>query len=343
MASLESLPAPLPLFIAKDLPDLKALDNWRRSSALFVAIFAKHAVELLEHLMLATLHEDLISELRAHVLLMADLGRWRRTDMAEDRLYENAQSPLPRNMPVEAVSQTLRTFSFLHFLGGQVAEAKLQELYALPHYSSKCGFNTPSYYTTEGTPYEVPAPGFLDWTEEQRVLKSLFHIRNYALLGLEIHQPPAQPRALWKFCIVYECYRLFEDHLSEITQTPIPTAPSCWRAPAPRCDEHLQDWPNDGNITDTTDGWRFFHARCALRSAFRSPMSHTDWIVFSDLGMAIWSHRRLVLDLALVDRKRRRTHKPAESRPNFVFSWWMLGRDRIPAKDDEYSFLDIVI
>jgi hypothetical protein len=72
-------------------------------------------------------------------------------------------------------------------------------------------------------------------------------------------------------------------------------------------------------------------------------MSHTDWIVFSDLGMAIWSHRRLVLDLALVDRKRRRTHKPAESRPNFVFSWWMLGRDRIPAKDDEYSFLDIVI
>jgi len=238
---------------------------------------------------------------------------------------------------------TLQTFSFLHSLGGQVAEAKLQELYALPHYSSKCGFDTPSYYATEGIPYDVPAPSSLDWTEEQRVLKSLFHIRNHALLGLEIHQPPSQPRALWRFCIVYECYRLFEDHLYEITQMSIATSPSCWRVPAPRCDEHLQDWPNDSNITGTTDGWRFFHARCALRSAFRSPMSHTDWIVFSDLGMAIWSHRRLVLDLALVGRKRRRARKPAESRPNFVFSWWMLGRDRIPAKDDECSFLDIAI
>jgi len=103
MASLESLPAPLPLFIAKDLPDLKALDALRQSSALFVAVFTRHAVELLEHLMLATLHEELVSELRAHVLLVADLERWRRTDSAVERLYEDAQSPLARNMPAEAV------------------------------------------------------------------------------------------------------------------------------------------------------------------------------------------------------------------------------------------------
>lgn len=205
MASLESLPAPLLLFIAKDLPDLKALDALRQSSTLFVAVFTRHAVELLEHLMLATLHEDLISELRAHMLLMADLGRWRRTDMAVDRLYEDAQSPLPRDLPVEAVSSTLQTFSFLHSLGGRVAEAKLQELYALPHYSSECGLHTQSYYITEGTPYDMPHPRLL-----------------------EIHQPPSQTRYLWKLCIAYECYRLFEDHLSEITQTPIPPTPSCW-------------------------------------------------------------------------------------------------------------------
>lgn len=86
MASLESLPAPLTLFIAKDLTDLKALDALRQSSALFVAVFAGHAVELLEHLMLATLHQELILELRAHVLLMADFDRRRHTDMAVERL-----------------------------------------------------------------------------------------------------------------------------------------------------------------------------------------------------------------------------------------------------------------
>lgn len=68
-------------------------------------------------------------------------------------------------------------------------------------------------------------------------------------------------------------------------------------------------------------------------------MSEADWIVFSDLGMAIWSHRRLVLDLALA-------HKPeslrvsSERKRHHAFSWWVLARDRISAKDDEYSFLD---
>lgn len=45
--------------------------------------------------------------------------------MAVEQLYDDARHPLPRNMPVEAVSLTLRTFSFLHSLGGQVATAKL--------------------------------------------------------------------------------------------------------------------------------------------------------------------------------------------------------------------------
>jgi hypothetical protein len=341
MASLESLPAPLPLYIAKDLPDLKALDALRHSSALFASVFARHAVELLEHLMSTTLHEETITELRVHVLLVVDLPRCRRTDMAVEKLYEDSQSPLPRAIPVEAISLTLRTFSFLHFLGGQVTEAKLLELYALPHYTSKCNYDISSFYTTEGTPYDVPAPSPLDWTEEQRILKSLFHIRIHALLGLQIHQPPPLSRCLWKFSLVYECYRLFKDNLPEITQISIPTSPSCWRAPASRSVEHLQDWPNDSDLTGNTTGWTLFHARCALRSHLRSPMSHTDWIVFSDLGMAIWSQRRLALDLALVHTPRR-VRDPSESRPNFAFSWWMLGRARIPAKNDKYSFLDVL-
>jgi hypothetical protein len=341
MASLESLPAPLPLLIAKDLPNIKALDSLRQTSALWAAVFARHAVELLEHLMLATLHEETIFEMHVHVLLMAEIHKWRRTDTAVEELYADAQKPLPRNTPIAAVSLSLRTFSFLHSLGNRVAAAKLQELYALPHYVSKCNYSIPAFYITGGTPYEVPGPSLLDWTEEQRILKSLFHIRNHALLGLQIHQPPPLQRALWKPSIVYECHRLFEDHLLEITQTSIPTTPSCWQAPASRCDEHLQDWPNDSELTGITTGWQFFHTRCALRSYLRSPMSHTDWVIFSDLGMGIWSHRRLAMDLKLVN-KTHRTRDPSESRPNFAFSWWKLACARIPIKNDEYSYYDIL-
>jgi hypothetical protein len=180
-------------------------------------VFTGHAVELLEHLMLTTLHEETIPEMRVHVLLLGEVRRERCADTALEDLYANAQNPLPRNTPIDAVSLTLRTFSFLHSLGDRVAAAKLQELYALPHCTSKCNYNIPTFYTTKGTPYDIPAPSPLDWTEEQRILKSLFQIRSYALLGLQINQPPPLPRALWKPSIVYECYRLFEGHLPAIT------------------------------------------------------------------------------------------------------------------------------
>lgn len=341
MASLESLPAPLPLLIAKDLLDIKALDSLRQTSALWAAVFTRHAVELLEHLMLTMLHEETIFEMRVHVLLMGDVRRERYADTAVEDLYANAQNPLPRITPIDAVSLTLRRFSFLHSLGKRVAAAKLQELCALPHYSSKCNYNIPTFYTTKGTPYEVPTPSPLDWTEEQRILKSLFHIRNHALLGLQINQPPPLPRALWEPSITYECYRLFEDHLPAITQTSIPKTPSGWQAPASRCDNHLEDWPNDSELTGITTGWQVFHTRCAFRSHLRSPMSHTDWTVFSDLGMAMWSHRRLAMELELV-HKTRRTRDSSESRPNFAFSWWKLACTRIPVKNDEYSVFDVL-
>lgn len=340
MASLESLPALLPLLIAKNLPDIKGLNSLRQTSALWAAVFARHAVELLEHLMLTTLHEETIFEMRVHVLLMADVHRERRTGMAVNRLHEDAENPLPRSVPDEAISLTVQTFSFLHTLGSRVAVAKLQELYALPHYTSKCNYNIPTFYTTEGTPYEVPTPSPLDWTEEQRILKSLFQIRNHAPLGLQINQPPPLPRALWKPSISYECYRLFEDHQHAITQTSIPTTLSCWQAPASRCDNYLEDWPNDSELTGITTGWQVFHTRCAFRSHLRSPMSHTDWTVFSDLGIWVWSHRRLAMELKLVHRTRN-TRNPSESRPNFAFSWWKLACARIPVKNDEYSFLDV--
>lgn len=338
MASLESLPAPLPLLIAKALPDLKALDALRRVSALFALIFDMHAAELLEHLMVTTLHEETIIEIRAHVLLVAGCRRWRGTVSPVEHLYESAQSSLPKDVPTEAIALTIRTLSFLHSIGGQVAEEKLQELYALPHRRVIGSFSTiSSFYGTEGTPYDVPPPSPLNWIEEQRILKSLFHIRIHALLGLQIQQPPPHPQNLnlWQFSIVYECYRLYENHLPEITRRAIHTTSSSWKAPATRCNEHEQDWPEDLTLTQKSVGWAVFHTRCALRSFGRSPISHTDWVVFSDLGLAIWSHRRLFLELALVHNRRRPGPHPRS--PNFAFIWWVLGRARIPAKYDEYT------
>lgn len=145
-------------------------------------------------------------------------------------------------MPVEAVSLTLRTSSFLHSLGGQVATAKLEKLYALPRVHANSGFTHISQFNRAvGIPYDVPNPSPLDWTEEQRILKGLFQVRIYALLGIPIEQLPPLSIGVWRFSIVYECLRLFEDHLSEITQTSIPETPSEWKAPAARCDEYLQD------------------------------------------------------------------------------------------------------
>lgn len=63
-------------------------------------------------------------------------------------------------------------------------------------------------------------------------------------------------------------------------------------------------------------------------------MLHTDWIHYSDLGMAVWTRRRLVLDLALVNHGRAKI--PSERVPrNAAFNWWSLCRDFIPAKNDQ--------
>lgn len=113
---------------------------------------------------------------------------------------------------------------------------------------------------------------------------------------------------MWRFSIVYERYRLFEDCWSEITQTSIPETPSGWKAPAARCDKYLQDLRSsyrDLCITEPTTGWQAFQTCCVPRSsAGRTPMLHSDWICYSDLGMALWSRRRLTLDLALGSHRR---------------------------------------
>ena len=104
----------------------------------------------------------------------------------------------PRNMLVEAVSLTRRTFSFLHWLGSRVVTAKLQEMYALPHVHTRgalCMFRNTmlrSRYPTTCLPLRLSTE-----PKELRIIKSPFQIRIYALLGKTVHQPPPSDHRRW--------------------------------------------------------------------------------------------------------------------------------------------------
>lgn len=66
MASLENLPAPLPLYIIEHLADLQSLHALRLSCPLFAAVFTRHAAEVFEHIIQKTLCEEVIVSLRAY-------------------------------------------------------------------------------------------------------------------------------------------------------------------------------------------------------------------------------------------------------------------------------------
>ncbi|KAK3630903.1 hypothetical protein LTR56_017176 [Elasticomyces elasticus] len=300
MACLESLPAPLPLLIAKALPDIKALDALRRSSSLFAEIFALHAVELLEHL-LATLHEETAVELRAYVLLVADRSTWQHTPDAIKGLHESAQTSLDNSTPAAAVSLALRTFSRLHSLCTHIAIEKLDELYALPHrHAERRIRKTEDFHTLTGTLYEIPARSPLHWIEEQRIIQSLIQIRSYALLGLGAPQPPLKQPYVVQCSIVQESYHFFRAHLDDITCERVSGDIRCWQAPAtiPTQPNGLDPlWPSELELSCITNGWKTFHIMC-LRGA--TPFTEGDWSVFRDLGLGLWSYERLAGDLELV-------------------------------------------
>ncbi|KAK4901259.1 hypothetical protein LTR27_001816 [Elasticomyces elasticus] len=322
MATIYSLPAPLPLHIAKLVPDLKALDALRQSCGLFAAIFDQHAVELLEYVMVKTLHPEVIIEMRMHVLCLTSQNIWRATNDALDQLRKQAIATLKGAMPVQAIATTLRTYSCLHSLCFQVATHKLDELYALPHRHPiplTCGGNMYDYPHDVGKPYEVPAPSKLHWIEEQRMLRSLFHLRTRGLLGLGLITPVPTPDSFfhsYAYHAVYEVQRFFEPHLQAITTGSIvpvvdwqaaPTAPSPGFISGARWFEDIQEGI----------GWEIFHS--ATRLIPGALVDKEDWTVFQELGLGIWSADRLADELQLLDANR------------WTFTWWVLCKTRLVA------------
>jgi hypothetical protein len=333
MTDLHPLPAPLPLLVAKCLPDLKALDALRRASSLFAAVFALHAAKLLEHLMQASLREDVMLEIRAHVLLLVDLTRWRGTDDAMELLHEEARSPLDRNVPVEAVSLALLRFTEFHSLFVQVATEKLEELYALPHVRPQQR-GTREYGESFSVFYGVPAPTSPHWVEEQGGLKVLFHLGSCRLLGQEPEWPKDKPR----FSLVQETRELFETYLHDDSR-PCSLTWNALALPPRAINDFDERWSWDMTHPDgSTKGWQTFFIMCCY--ARHGPYSRYDtegyWPVFRKLGMALWSHRRLAEELELVlypmtkDELIRHNNLPPGERPKrmsregIAFTWWAL-------------------
>ncbi|KAK5700170.1 hypothetical protein LTR17_023164 [Elasticomyces elasticus] len=332
MASLHSLPAPLPLYIAKLLPDLKALDALRRSSTMFAAVFALHAAELLEAVMLATLHSDTIVEIRLHVLLLTERSRWQQTDNAMDLLLETATAaPLDKNIPVEAISITLRTLSFLHALFDRVATAKLKELYELPHRHCERRFvGLEDFKSLVGIPYQVPPPSPLLWIEEQRGLQNLFRMRCIALLGQDLPTPvPPGPRRFDSapFSLLHECLGLMgeEDvHIAMHGPAAQQQAFDSWKAlAAPPSTQNAEDqrWASEDLL--------------GFSISTIGPLTVKEWPVFSGLGLGVWSYRRLAEELELRNSPRSADWRNRESSPgnlaaatlerfDMLYTWWAL-------------------
>lgn len=176
MASLEAPSAPLPLYIAKDLADLKSLHALRLSSSTFTAVFNLHAAELFEHLAAKNLSEEMLIELRAYTLLLNQP----QTDPGLELLYSAAKDSLPRNTSPSAIGHTLHSLAVSSTTCISVFSRKLERLYSLPssahqHLAERSGHNQ-AYYRLEavtlqpGRMYNLPAPIPLEWDEQQRLL-----------------------------------------------------------------------------------------------------------------------------------------------------------------------------
>ncbi|KAK5697092.1 hypothetical protein LTR17_024033 [Elasticomyces elasticus] len=320
MATIYSLPAPLPLHIAKLAPDLKALDALRQTCGLFAEIFDQHAVELLEYVMVRTLHSETVIEMRMHVLCLADGNLWRNTNDALDQLRNQAATPLHSDVSVRAIGTTLRTFSCLHSLCFRVATEKLDELYALPHRHTTLSFNSrPDFGGDFNEPYEVPAPSPPHWLEEQRMLRPLFHLRTRKLLGHGRVAPIAAPEdGLFsnEANPVYEFQCFFGRYLEAVMGGRIAPATD-WHAPATISPPRSALGSHGPDEFHRGQGLWAFHDELMLR---RAPFLKQDWIVFQELGLGIWSDERLVHELEMVGFIM------------YMHTWWALGEARILAR-----------
>lgn len=180
---MEDLPAPLPLYICKLLPDVKALDALTRASPVFSQVFHWHAVEILETLMDRTLHETVKQIIRAHIMLHARPSSPDKDALATlAALNVESANPLSRETPANAVTSSVRMYTELHRYAIEIIGAKLERLKTMD-------FERPADKNFRyqrgalpkedplGVPYQIGKLSAPSWIEEQRVLRALLRIR----------------------------------------------------------------------------------------------------------------------------------------------------------------------
>ncbi|WPH04860.1 Hypothetical protein R9X50_00775700 [Acrodontium crateriforme] len=314
MASLETLPAPLPLLIIKFLSDLKALDSVCRASPVCRIVFEQHAAEIIESIISKSLQVDVAREFRVSVMIIAQETSEPSSREEVKTLYTRAHVPLARNTPVNAIVRTLRGFSYDHALGDLIMRDKLQTLYALPHehlHPSHSFYHESFLDEVSGVPYRVPEPSAPHWIEEQRVARYMLqrrivHLRQKSgvdvCVGAQRHPCEFENG-------VYLSGEIIEIENSETklyAAGKINSAnrhdPISWAAPAPMPDftDALEKMLEDRDTTpQSARGWFDFYYTAAF--SLGSPLHRTeDWPVLCRLGFGIWSSRRLGLELQVI-------------------------------------------
>lgn len=311
MASIETLPAPLPLQILKELSDLKSLDALRRSSPCFNAVFRCFAVEVLEHLMQQTLLPSVIVEFRVYILLLLDKADRVKSYEDFDKIYAQAQKPLARQTPTTVISLALRTFTFHASACCTILQRKLQHLEALPHErpgSNQRAVKDHDWINRAGTPYTITESWPPDWIEEQRTLCATLRMLNIRYTGCSITSIPLMRHMtrgdIWRVDEMEEMSRSFRELRADGTlpQASDYSRPLSWDAlAAPRpvgqgCRE-VQEF----RISSPTKGFGYFHDKYLVHGRdLGHPIMNANWAVFRRLGVGIWSSRRLSESLHLI-------------------------------------------
>ncbi|KAF1348669.1 hypothetical protein BDV97DRAFT_399232 [Delphinella strobiligena] len=321
MASLEDLPAPLPLYIARHLADLKSLDSLRRASPLFNIIFHQHAAELVEDLMCKTLIDEVIIEFRAYTLLSLHKSHGYVTESDFNMLYEQAKKPFDATTSVMAISHPLRKFSFLASICNIILRTKLDDLHALPHehLKDKKPHGQQVLDKLAASPYSIPEAAPPDWVEQQRFLRALWRMRvSSKLCGVAndfaTRKLPLMPRAAlpqqqrpnWLADEIEEAASSFGDLQAAGSVPNDYSVPPSWDAladvplPTSKSSSIAIVWGqtlelSTGSAQSQSYGFHYYHLTSHRDP--RSPLASTDWNTLRRLGFGLWSNRRLAEEL----------------------------------------------
>lgn len=312
MASLETLPAPLPLHITKHLADLITLHAVCLSCPLVATVFTNHAAEIFEHLMNKCLSEEVIVELRAYILLRTqdratqDTQYWAIQDL--EGLYSAAQEPLVRTTPAPAIRHTLHIFTTLSTTSNSIFDTKLRRLYALPHqhFADKSSNNFPIYqdniHLQPGRLFKPPLlPSQPDWDEQQRLLRAIWRLKIWTVLedsdsssAGSVPTTDSIPSA--EFAGVARVGGgVNEDSMDELTELPssLEEIGTCNNRIAwePLATKPILQPEALARKVRGSHGYAFFNRAC--QGLPYSPLLGANWAVMRRLGFGIWSTRRL--------------------------------------------------